>query len=351
MPDGEVFEPLLLPDDEKRELCETLLREFGVTRWRTTRDGEMIHSCPIPGMHANGDRHPSASVNYKKLVFKCLGCGSKGGLIWWMAVCRGEDAEAVREWLYGATGTGGHVMELGRFLDVLDALMAPDAPPEPIPTFSPKILQPWRGWEIQHPYMTDPLPDGRACPAETLEHFQVGYAPEYFMGRDVPTQERIVIPLFWKGELVGWQARRLAPWDEPKYKNSASFPGERVLFNYHDDRKQAVVVESPLSVLRHFHHIPTMCSTYGASISEPQIRLLHRYQRVILWFDNDTAGWAATEQVGEALLDFCDVWVVESPWDVDPADLPESAAQELIDNAVPYVVWERPKTLAEWSPV
>lgn len=345
----DVFEPSLLPDSEKRELCEGLLREFGVTRWRVNeKKGEMIHSCTVPGAHANGDKNPSASINYRKLAFRCLGCGSRGGLLWWMATCRGEDAESVRSWLSSTTGTGGHVMELARLLEVLDAITAPAAPPPAIPAFAATTLDPWTRWPIHHPYLTDPEPDGRACRPETLDHFQIGYAPEYFMGRDVPTQERIVIPLFWRGELVGWQARRLAPWDEPKYKNSVDFPGERVVYNHHGFLG-AVVVESPLSVLRHHHHVPIMLSTFGAGVSPNQIRLLHRYSKIILWFDNDKAGWEATEQVGSELLDFCDVWAVQSPWDADPADLPDSTVEELIGDAVPFVVWERPTALEEWK--
>jgi hypothetical protein len=214
---AEFFEPAALPDFEKRELCEGLLREFGVTRWRATDKGELIHSCPIPGGHRNGDKNPSASLNYKKLTFNCLGCGTRGGLLFFIARCRGEDVEGVRSWLGEATGTGGHVMDLGRLMDILDALEAPDAPPPPIPRFSKGTLDPWRKWAIQHPYLTEPPPDGRGCPTETLEHFKIGYAPEYAMGGQ-SVQERIIIPLFWRGDLVGWQARRLDPWDEPKYK-------------------------------------------------------------------------------------------------------------------------------------
>lgn len=345
-----IFEPGLLPDGEKRELCETLLREFGVTRWRSTDSGEMIHSCPIPGGHRNGDRNPSASLNYKKLTFNCLGCGSKGGLLWWMATCRGTGAEEVREWLSGATGTGGHTMELGRLMEILDALEAPEAKPEPIPNYAASILAPWTGWDHQHPYLTETgwiaglETYGRACPPETLDRFGIGYCDEYF-----DKTERIIIPLYWRGKLVGWQARRIAPWDEPKYKFSPSFPRDRTLYNYHSDPALAVVVESPLSVLRHAHHLPQICSTFGAEVTETQIRLLHRYNNVLLWFDNDDAGWKATQQVGRELQSFCDVWAVESPWDADPAELDDRTTEELTARAVPFSVWEPPTELLPWE--
>lgn len=341
---SEVFEPALLPDHEKRELCEGLLREFGVTRWRSTEKGELIHSCPIPGGHRNGDKNPSASLNYKKLTFNCLGCGSRGGLLFFIAICRGEDAQGVRDWLGEATGTGGHVMDLGRLLEILDALEAPSAPPPPIPRFASSMLDPWTRWPVHHPYLTDPPPEGRACPPQTLSHFKIGYAEDYAMGGDRGAQERIVIPLFWRGDLVGWQARRLNPYEEPKYKFSPHFPRDRTIYNYHRER-EALVVESPLSVLRHHHHAPGILSTFGAQVTEAQIRLLHRYERVVLWFDNDDAGWKATEVVGAALLPFCDVWAVESPYQADPAELDDTTLEELTEGAVPFAVWSPPKIL------
>lgn len=345
----EFFEPAMLPDDEKRELCEGLLREFGVTRWRTTPKGELIHSCPIPGGHANGDRNPSASLNYKKLTFNCFGCHSKGGLLWFLATCRGEDVEGVRDWLSGATGTGGHVMELGRLMEILAAFEAPEAPPPPIPRYAMRTLEPWTRWPQHHEYLTatdwiDELGEyGRAVPPETLAEFQIGYSDEYFDGT-----ERIIIPQIWRGDLVGWQARRIAPWDEPKYKFSPDFPRDRTIYNLHGF-VNALVVESPLSVLRHWHHLPKICSTFGSEVTDVQLRLLQRYSKVTLWYDNDEAGWEATESIGEALLPFVDVWVVGNPYTQDPADLSDAATEELINGAVPFSVWERPTSLIEWK--
>jgi DNA primase len=179
----------------------------------------------------------------------------------------------------------------------------------------------------------------REVPWETLEHFGVGYTPEYF-----DHTERIIIPHFWRGELVGWQARRVNPRDEPKYKNSPDFPRDSTYFSEPLDKNQPViVVESPLSVLRHYHHVPNMISTFGATVSDHQIRQLAKFPDVVLWFDNDTAGWVSTQNVGERLARFTSVAAVESTWDADPADLVDEEVEYLISLACPTSIWEPPE--------
>jgi DNA primase len=351
------FEASMLPDETKEQLCRELLAEFGVAHVNRTHKGELIHSCSLPfGRHKNGDRSPSASLNYKKLTYKCLGCGSGGGLLWYIASCRGEDGAQARTWLEAQAGLGQTVMELATLLKMLDAMYAQGGEQKPvIPRYADSMLDPWT-WPVHHPYLTDGDPEsglkGRGIPEATLEHFRVGYAPEYFMGRDaVPSHtERLVFPHFWNGDLVGWQARRLNPADEPKYKNSPDFPKDQTIFNYENgDRTRAILVEAPVSVLRHFHHQPTLQATFGASTTDEQIRLLQRYDDVVLWFDNDDAGWKATRQVGESLARYNTVWVVDSPYSADPADIDDDEeVARLVSDAIPYVIWNPPKKLIPW---
>lgn len=346
-----MFEAASLPDDQKEELCRSLLAEFGVTSIATTVSGELIHSCCLPfGSHRNGDKNPSASLNYRKLTYNCLGCGSAGGLLWFIAVCRGEDSHEARQWLNNQTGTGNTVMELSALLTILDQIYAKSSSVRPpMPRYHPSALKPWT-WQAQHPYLTSGAPEhgveGRHIPEETLWHFGIGYAPEYYDG-----SERIIIPLWWEGDLVGWQARRIdAAGYSDKYRNSPDFPKDRTLYNYSSKHPKGILVESPASVLRHYHHQNTLEATFGAKVTDAQIKLLHRHaEGVILWFDNDNAGWEATCHVGEALQPYVPVWTVESPWAADPADLPDDLVDHLIDQAVPWSVWSPPTTLKQWS--
>ena len=325
------FEAGYLSEAEKEHLCRTLLAEFGVTSVTTTGKGELIHSCSLP-WHA--DKSPSASLNYKKLTYNCFSCGSSGGLLWYIGVCRGTSSEQAQHWLAEQTGTGADEQPLSALLDFFDAVYGKSADGHvPIPKMSMDVLKPWY---FLHPYMTDQ----RRIPEATLQRFHVGWNPE---------TDRIVIPHIWRGNLVGWQTRRLSG-DGPKYKNSPDFPKDSTIYNYEAKSRCAIVVESPMSVLSKHHHLDHHIeATFGAEVNDSQIRQLSMHERVILWFDNDTAGWKATETVGDALESYSSVWVVPSTWAADPADMDDETYLALLDEAIPFSVWSRPAELQKWA--
>ncbi len=324
------FEAGFLSDTEKELLCRDLLAEFGVVTISATNKGELIHQCSLPWHH---DNNPSASLNYKKLTYNCFSCGSSGGLLWYIGVCRGTSSDQAQKWLGEQTGTGADAQPLSMLLDFFDAVYGKQAESHsPIPKMSVKALDPWY---YIHPYMTD----DRRIPEETLKHFRVGWNQDL---------DRIVIPHFWKGDLVGWQTRRLGR-EGSKYKNSPDFPKDSTIYNYEARANPTVVVESPMSVLSKYHVGPHIESTFGAEVNDRQIRQLSMHQRVVLWFDNDLAGWKATESVGEALEPYSSVLVVPSTWAADPADLDDQTYTDLLAEAIPFSVWSRPEELQKWE--
>jgi DNA primase len=343
------FEASLLDDSSKEDLCRQLLAEFGVTHINKTAKGELIHSCCLPfGAHKNGDRNPSASLNFKKLTYRCLGCGGKGGLLWFIAACRGEDGAQARQWLEGETGTGNAVMELPKLLQMLDQIYQPDSEYRPpMSAYPEQVLNPWT-WEVFHPYLTDGMPEfgvkGRNIPEDTLRKFRIGYAPNYF-----DDSERVIIPVWWKGELVGWQARRIAAdGHTDKYRNSPDFPKDHIFYNFHA-ASTAIVVEGSMSVLRHWHHQPEIITGFNSHLSDAQLRLLRGFRNVVLWLDNDDAGWAGTRHAGDILEDHTQVWTVPSPYAADPADFPDDLVDEMLDNRQPYSLWAPPTELRPWK--
>jgi hypothetical protein len=338
----------LLPDQEKEHLARTLLAEFGVTSIANVTDrGEMIHSCCLPlGGHRNGDANPSASLNFHKLTYNCYGCGNSGGLLWFIAICRGTSSEDARDWLGTQTGVGQE-QDLAALLAYFDAVWSPKRVERPpLPKLDPRILEPWRAI---HPWLTD----FRHIPVETIMEFDVGYDPECKIPIHKPgepvrfiTSERIIIPHWWRGNLVGWQSRRLNKDGTAKYLNSGDFPREFSIYHY-DPKRSALVVESPMSVLSKHAICPDMEATFGAKVTDYQINLLASHFRVTLFFDNDEAGWGATEKVGEALLAYTDVFVVDNPFNADAADLTDEVFTELITHPIPFSMWRPPKKLQE----
>jgi hypothetical protein len=333
-----ILEAQLMPEVQREQLCRDLLEEFGATNV-VTRGDELWCCCVMPH-HA--DRRPSASLNYKNLVYKCFSCGSGGGLIWLVGTCQGGGDYQARAWISTHTGTSGD--SLVDLMTLWDALYSPTSTAQaPIPTMDPRVLDPWR---FIHPWVTEK----RHVPEETVLRFQIGYG---VIPINIGTYEqpiwvkspRIVVPHFWRGNLVGWQSRRLLKNDgTAKYISTPDFPRERTIFNHDPSQPMAIVVESPFSVLRHAHHAHVV-STFGAAITPAQIRILAEYSRIVVWMDNDDAGWRAVAPLSEALSAYTMVSVVDSRWAADPADFDDAAFDRLVADAVPDALWRPPPHL------
>lgn len=363
------FEATLLPDSSKRALCLDLLAEFGAQiRSVSEQSGEIVHGCLVsPGLHSDQARNPTASLNFQKLTYCCLGCGASGGLLWFIATCRDETSVDARRWLERTAGLGGQVLDLARMIQFLDAIYE-RSDQIPIPRYSTKIIS---AWECVHPYFTE----FRHIPEETCREYRLGWDPR---------TDRVVLPHFWDNSLVGWQSRqipfdyRAMPFEDdspaihsgaansPKFHSSPDFPKDSTVYNFRPV-KRAVVTEAMLSVLRHEHayHAEAL---FGAKVPDLQIRWLAKHDEVVLWPDNDRAGWdmvlghpevkptrqhpqgnAAVPGMAQKLAAYTKIKVVASPWSQDAADLPTDEAVVLTDSAVPWSVWEPPGVLYCWE--
>jgi hypothetical protein len=338
-----VFEPVMLPTSIKEQLCRELLEEFGAVAIRhRPGQAELTHGCLVsPEQHSDQIRNPTASLNYDKLTYKCLGCNAQGGILWLISTVRSCTYEEARAWLGRETGTGGTVMPLQQLLDYYDALYASaKVQPTVIPTYPEAVLEPWL--QIVHPWLTTGVPDlgitGRGIPEQTVKDLKLGWDP---------SDDRIVIPHFWKGSLVGWQKRRLSG-GGPKYLSTENMPKDVTIFDYDPKRKEAIICEAPLSVARHRHELP-MEGTFGANVTDRQVKLISsHYQRIVLWLDSDPGGWKALEGsrntpgLIDRLSKYAPVWIVDSPFTGGPDDVDTKVAAALVDAAIPSSIWRRP---------
>ena len=364
-PKAAPFEAGLLPLSQKEDLCRNLLAEFGITTIRhRSNDHELIHACLIDPSHNRQQSEPTASINYDKLTYRCLGCGARGGLLWFIAQCRGEEStKDARRWLAKTVGLDGNVLDLSELMKFIDAVYDQKPGRGPIPTYSQRMLAPWA---LIHPYLTDPKDQGgRGIPEKNVINMQVGYAEKYRIGKNHDgsdrTSERITLPHFWRGDLVGWQTRRLGADGTPKYLSSPDFPKDQTIYNYDTTPEIVTVVESVLSVVPHSHAL-NMEATFGASVTETQMKLLAKHPQIVLFMDNDEAGWKAVEGydvtkpksgalikhvpgMGEILGRSSYVRVVENPYAADPGDMETDDVIRLIYSAVPFSIWRRPTSL------
>src|SRR5271154_3163249 len=166
-------------------------------------------------------------------------------------------------------------------------------------------------------------------------------------------RRRIIFPIANEaGKIIAFGARAMGD-EQPKYLNSPETPiysKSNVL--YHLDRAKeglrqndfAILVEGYMDAIAvaraGFTNVVASC---GTSLAEPQIKLLGRFtRRVIVNYDPDTAGQAATERSLTLLLEQnCDVRVLALPGGKDPdsfiQDEGAAAYRKLLETAPPYL--------------
>lgn len=340
-----------LPDEHKAQIAKDVLDSLGIQVKRQVRD-ELIIPCPVGMFHNDQERNPTAALSASKLLFNCLGCQSSGTILWLIATVRGDiTIDEAREWLLSEAGLT-RAVGLPDMLSFFDALYTPKSRP-PMPVYSERMLERWQG-------VPDYILNDRQIPRTTAETMGICLDPDGFIGPPEArerTGPRAVIPHYWEAQLVGWQSRRLPGADPsaPKYLSTPGFPRDETIYGQ-NATVSAVVVESPMSVLRHRHH-QWVEGTFGAVVTDLQIRHLVRGRRKLIWFmDNDKAGWQAVAGrefngrffpgAPQRASAYCENWVVENPFDADPADMSDEMVQILVnEKAVPWQVWQKPEVL------
>lgn len=128
-------------------------------------------------------------------------------------------------------------------------------------------------------------------------------------------QQRVLIPIRDEsGRPLAFTGRTIVDGESRKYVNTPTTPiydKSRVLFGLDlarraiEERGQATVMEGQFDVIAaHEHGITTAVASSGTALTEEQVRLLRRFtDEVVLVFDNDRAGRAATDKAVRTALD------------------------------------------------
>jgi len=203
-----------------------------------------------------------------------------------------------------------------------------------------EILRENEGIEVQTriaqipTFETIPLPADAVCLSDH-QWADVGTIPEpmvrifqYMLERDLRIddtnyhwssnlgyRDRLIIPFYYEGRVVGWTARTIQKDKTPKYLTEVQ-PG--FVFNLDEQRPQkifAIVCEGQIDAL----HIEG-CALGGSEISEQQALLINRLNKqIIVVPDRDKAGSKLVERAIE--LDWC----VSMPnWPVDVNDISDA---------------------------
>lgn len=306
---------------------------------------EDICRCPLPS-HNGVDSNPSFSINRTKLLYNCFTCGIGGNIIDLVARILDVDYDQAYKFCRTYEDRVSDKDNPFAFGEKLAAIFSENSESKqsipPIPRYSKSIL---KGWLSEYPdYFIK-----RGINAESQDEFLLGYDPHHQRGEYIGPA--VIIPHFFKGNLVGYQERWIEdqrPKSIPKYTNSKNFPKKETLFAYDlalegNKTQSVVVVESALTAVYLFQVGYPAVATFGAQVTDEQIRLLRSFSwGVTLAFDNDSAGKTACETVGDRLRKTIPVHIIsQSGADKeDLNDLPEDQVRQIVDNAKPWFIKE-----------
>ena len=303
--------------------AEGVLRDLIGAHEIIENGNELIHSCKLPfGMHKNGDSNPSASLNRESLLFNCFTCGG-GSIVWLVQNCLDVDRDTAAAELKNYAD-GLKVVPIEDFIDRLNKMFANEAQSRfDIPVYNERILD---RWITSTDYLTE-----RGVSLRVQKEMKTGLdrgRREIARVNGLETYvevDRVVLPHFINGRLVGWVARKTGNVEGvAKYKNSKSFPRQYSLYNYDnvEGMQHVYVVESPMSVLvLKSRGVTDVVATFGAKVSKPQLDLLREFPKVTIFMDGDAPGRSATHNLIDALREYVSLTVIDTPDGEDPASL------------------------------
>jgi DNA primase len=352
---------------------------------------DFVGLCPF-----HDDKSPSFSVSPSKQFYYCFSCGAGGNAIkFLMELGKRNFSEVVLELarkyqVSVQTLQAEDRQELQRQLSVREQLyeiLAVTA------KFYEHALRQTHGQEaLQY------LKENRRLSLDTIQQFQLGYAPAgwetlygYLVeqkkypvalvekaGLLVPRKtgdgyydrfrHRLMIPIHdLQGRVIGFGGRTLTD-EQPKYLNSPEtelFDKGKTLFGLDKARAaiakqdQAVVVEGYFDVIAlHAAGVTNSVASLGTALSIAQVKQLLRYtesKRIVFNFDADRAGVQAAERaIGEvanlAYQGEVQLRILNIPDGKDPDDFLKTHATEdyqtLLDRAPLWLDWQIDRAIA-----
>lgn len=260
---------------------KSLLEIFSEFEPKQMSNGQIRMMCPFRENHKDGSGQMSFFVNPEINGYHCFSCHEHGNLIRLLTTrFKVNYFEAV-----GLVRLTDYKVERADFdLDL--------------------------AWDVKQP------PEeflSRGISEETLEHFRIG----------TTSDGRMVIP-YYKDfsnptDLLGYQTREYRD-DLRIVRNSKSFDRDGYLYNYSPKEfSYTVLVEGQSDVLRLYQFGYNATALMGSHISDTQVEMLSKFDKVYLALDNDLPGRRATEEVYALLKDHVNIRLV--PYTTsDPCD-------------------------------
>lgn len=260
-----------------------------------TQSGEQRMRCPLPD---HDDSEASASVNWSKNVWHCMGCGEGGSL---------------RKLIprMGKASTNGHsdeVVDLSKYRETKRA--------DPISQHEKLTegkVERYVNYLRSKPALLKFLED-RGFTTDTLDQYEIGYDEQ---------RKRYVIPVRdEEGLLVNF--RRYSRTERPKLKNAFGHGSPARLYPSNNLQADTVVLAEGEfdALLTTQHGFPAITGTHGSTTWDPEWSKLLAGKIVYICYDNDKVGRIGAKKAARSLLHHAaEVHVVELPLEEEKQDL------------------------------
>ncbi len=342
-------------DDQKEQVQQAtdIVALIGEQLRLTPKGKEFVGLCPF-----HDDSNPSMFVSPTKQIYKCFSCGAGGdayGFV--MNYHKMTFPEAMK---YLAERAGIKLTQRGQDADNAASQQRKrisDANDKALKFFQGQLRDEQRG-QIAREYLQQ-----RGFAPETIEQFQIGYAPDGWDGLATAINQRgwslhafeqaglisprkqgdgyydrlrhrLIFPICDAiGRPIAFGGRKLRAEDEPKYLNSPETPlfnKSATLYGLHLAKqailhsRTAVIVEGYTDVTScHQAGAKNVVATLGTALTKEHMRALRHFaDRVVLIFDADEAGYKAADRALEIFIGgTVDVAIAVLPEGLDPADL------------------------------
>jgi DNA primase len=306
--------------------------------------------CPF-----HNEKSPSFSVSPDKQIFHCFGCGIGGNVYTFMMEIEGYNFPEAVSHLGEKAGVSVPRFETqnNQHQDLVERLYHGM---DLLTKFYHYLLTSTPYGTTAMEYLTK-----RGFTKETIDYFQIGYAPSswetathFLEKRGVQLKDFIDIGMFstrdfdgkvfdrfrhrvmfpikdMKGKTVAFAGRVLDD-QKPKYLNSPEsniFHKGRLLFGYHGARaavkkkNEVVLFEGYADVIKSFQAgVDNGVASMGTSLTDEQAGILTRNaEKIIICYDSDNAGTEAAFRAAEMLSGYNkSVKIARMPQGLDPDD-------------------------------
>lgn len=318
----------------KRISFADVLSHYNLLLQMDEKGDQLRGVCPI---HEGAKNKNSLSVNRVKNCFKCFSCQSQGNILDFVAGVEGctkfQAGRLLEKW-FPASCPADEVAgknaetEAGdkRVQEKKKGVGGKNSPDEKnsIKGINLPLKFVLRNLDTEDPYLLS-----RVKP-ETVEHFGLGFCNVGLM------KDRVVVPIHNKiGQLVAyagrWPSDEEIPENEGKYKFPTKFKKGYVLFNLHQ-AIEAVKAGEPLVLVEGFFDVfrlyelgfTNVASLMGSCLTNEQEELLKSVltsvSRVVLLFDNDSAGIACVRDTAARLSMWCFIKIAKLPQGITQPD-------------------------------